>query len=476
MSKSAEIEKMARLALSRQAETDMRVDAVEARAAETADASAGGRTPPPAAVSLDGLYGWRPKAFSVWFTTGGGGKVGVSFPEKCVSYNGSHMDDEVLTPAVQEDPETGFRWCELPAPQEAEPKLVLTLLVELDDVTHEPGDTVTVAYLEWAASVDAAKADHEETDRKVVACVPVAEYDAKLDRLVQVHVGALALGGGGGGGGKYTPWPEPFPYGAATVPEYTDASQTETRDVEYGHYVKADGFVFNGAGTTVPGSGIPVDESTTQVAIVSVGAPPEGWTPGPDGADPDELTWEHRLEKTSSGDVQPPPTPDHGAVVVTPLYDFDGYEVVKDYRGQFLPVTTGVARSTLDDRGPFAPVYSAAGGVTGFSDGYVQVGGFTVECAGPFSNPASPGQLFVAARVSVPASGGSGYSVALSAYSDFEALRSAQQNLDEVVYPLYRLAWTGDACSVDMDLRRMPTTGMLETFLVDSSASGGGGS
>lgn len=202
MSKAAEVEKMARLALSRQAETDMRVDAVEARAAEAADASTGGRTPPPAAASLDGLYGWRPKAFSVWFTTGGGGKVGVSFPEKCVSYNGNHMDDGVLTPPVQEDQETKFRWCELEAPSEGAPKLVLTLLVELDGVTHEPGDTVTVAYLEWAASVDAAKADHEETDRKVVACVPIAEYDAKLDRLSQVHVGALALGGGGGGGGS----------------------------------------------------------------------------------------------------------------------------------------------------------------------------------------------------------------------------------------------------------------------------------
>jgi hypothetical protein len=205
MSKAAEVEKLARLALSRQAETDMRVDTVEAKAGEAASAaaSAGGRTPPPvAAPSLDGLYGWRPEAFSVWFTTGGGGKVGVSFPEKCVSYNGNHMDDGVLTPAVQEDPETKFRWCELPAPQEAEPKLVLTLLVELDGATHEPGDEVTVAYLEWAASVDAAKARHAETDRKVVACVPVAEYDAKLDRLAQVHVGALALGGGGGGGGS----------------------------------------------------------------------------------------------------------------------------------------------------------------------------------------------------------------------------------------------------------------------------------
>lgn len=196
MSKSAEIEKMARLALSRQAETDMRVDAVEARAAEAADAAAGGRTPPPAAApSLDGLYGWRPKAFSVWFTTGGGGKVGVSFPEKCVSYNGNHMDDGVLTPSVQEDPETKFRWCELEAPSEKAPKLIFTLVRRGGEGDNAGEGGISAAYLEWVESVDDAKADHGASDETVLVCVPIAEYDAGLDRLVQVHVGALALGG-----------------------------------------------------------------------------------------------------------------------------------------------------------------------------------------------------------------------------------------------------------------------------------------
>lgn len=456
----------------RQDLADARLDGVEAAAEAAAAPPAGSAGAMPESALFQGLgrYAhWKPPAFAVWWVSGGGGRVGVSVPEGCVSWDGESFPASAFSPAPQEDREMRVRWCEVPPPEAPRTVLFAAVVAPFDRTAGEAGDPDEVR-LVWAESEAELRGRLDTESRHVAAAVPVAEYDPAGDRLVQVHVGALALGGG------YTPWPEPFPYGAATVPEYTDAGQTETRDVEYEHYVKADGFVFNGAGTTVSGSGIPVDESTTQVAIVSVGTPPEGWTPGPDGADPDELTWEHRLEKSSSGDVQPPPAPDHGAVVVTPLYDFDGYEVVKDYRGQFLPVTTGVVRSTLDDRGPFAPVYSAAGGVTGFSDGYVQVGGFTVECEGPFSNPASPGQLFVAARVSVSASGDSGYSVALSAYSDFEALRGAQQNLDEVVYPLYRLAWAGNVCSIDMDLRRMPTTGMLETSLTDSSASGGSGS
>jgi len=210
MSKAAEVEKLARLALSRQAETDMRVDTVEAKAGEAASAavSAGGRTPPPAAASsLDGLYGWRPKAFSIWFTTGGGGEVGVCYPEKCVSYGGEFVGDDMLNCGVHEDPDTKFRWCEPGKPSEKLPKLVLTLVkrAEDDEGGAEDGSGVSAAdlylYLEWVESADDAKADHGGSDETVLACVPIAEYDAKLDRLVQVHVGALALGGGTGGGG-----------------------------------------------------------------------------------------------------------------------------------------------------------------------------------------------------------------------------------------------------------------------------------
>ena len=204
MSKNAEVEKMARLALSRQAETDMRVDAVDAKAGEAADAaaSAGGRTPPPAAApSLDGLYGWRPKAFSVWFTTGGGGEVGVCYPEKCVSYGGDFVGDDALNCGVHEDPDTKFRWCEPGKPSEKLPKLVLTLVKRAEDEGGvEGGSGVSAAdlylYLEWVESADDAKADHGGSDDETVA-----EYDAKLDRLSQVHVGVLALGGGAGGGG-----------------------------------------------------------------------------------------------------------------------------------------------------------------------------------------------------------------------------------------------------------------------------------
>lgn len=206
MSKTSELERMARLVQANQAETSMRVDAVEARVdAAAAAETGGGAAPPAAAPSLDGLYGWKPEAFSVWFTTGGGGKVGVCYPKDCASYGGEAVPDDLLTPGVQEDPDTKFRWCEMPAPQESEPVLVYTLVADVDPETEEPGDEVTGAFLEWTSGVEAAKNVHEaEGTKKAVACVPVARYDAKLDRLSQVHTGALALGGGGGGGGGLT--------------------------------------------------------------------------------------------------------------------------------------------------------------------------------------------------------------------------------------------------------------------------------
>lgn len=132
--------------------------------------------------------------------------------------------------------------------------------------------------------------------------------------------------------------------------------------------------------------------------------------------------------------------------------------------------------------GPFEPVYGE-NGVEGFGKGYVQVGGFTVisNPSGGHENPASNGQEIVAVKISVPtsasASGSSGVSVELVAYDDDEDLLSAQQSLDYVIYPIYVLAWDeDDHSSITMDLRRMPTTGALETFLTNSSASGGSGS
>lgn len=133
--------------------------------------------------------------------------------------------------------------------------------------------------------------------------------------------------------------------------------------------------------------------------------------------------------------------------------------------------------------GPFEPVYGEDG-VVGFGKGYVQVGGFTVVSTptGDYhENPATSGQEIVAVKISVStsasASGSSGISVELVAYDDDEDLLSAQQSLDYVIYPIYVLAWDeDDHSSITMDLRRMPTTGALETFLTNSSASGGSGS
>lgn len=133
--------------------------------------------------------------------------------------------------------------------------------------------------------------------------------------------------------------------------------------------------------------------------------------------------------------------------------------------------------------GPFEPVYGE-NGVEGFGKGYVQVGGFTVisNPSGGHENPATYGQKIVAVKISVPTSssssgGSSGISIELVAYNDEAALMSAQQSLDYVIYPIYVLAWDEDEhSSITMDLRRMPTTGALETFLTNSSASGGSGS
>lgn len=133
--------------------------------------------------------------------------------------------------------------------------------------------------------------------------------------------------------------------------------------------------------------------------------------------------------------------------------------------------------------GPFEPVYGE-NGVEGFGKGYVQVGGFTVisNPSGGHENPATYGQKIVAVKITVPTSssasgGSSGISVEIVAYNDEAALMSAQQSLDYVIYPIYVLAWDeNEHSSITIDLRRMPTTGALETFLTNNSSSGGSGS
>lgn len=143
--------------------------------------------------------------------------------------------------------------------------------------------------------------------------------------------------------------------------------------------------------------------------------------------------------------------------------------------------------------GPFDPVYGDEKGVNGFTEGYVQVGGFTIwvpvgDGEDFIANPASPGQEFVAVKFSVSSQDpANAISAELVAYDDFAALRDAQQDLDYVVYPIYLLKWDEEGeesggegegegegeggddrkCTIAMDLRRMPTTGMLEIFLED---------
>ena len=105
--------------------------------------------------------------------------------------------------------------------------------------------------------------------------------------------------------------------------------------------------------------------------------------------------------------------------------------------------------------GPFEPETDDEGIVTRFVNPFFQVGGFTYnECSGTGSLPIGDGIVAVkiyAGNYGLP-------SAQLVGYSDFASLRSAQENLDYLIWPLYVVS----AGKVEKDLRRMPNTGLLE--------------
>lgn len=109
-------------------------------------------------------------------------------------------------------------------------------------------------------------------------------------------------------------------------------------------------------------------------------------------------------------------------------------------------------------------------------EGYVQVGGFTVWVEGEEDMPSDPNEVVAVDVVVDPDSGDP--SGSLVEFPTIQALQAAQDDLDHVYIPIYKFRWEGESGDrrrpvLEMDLRRMPMTGALETFLADDSGDSG---
>jgi hypothetical protein len=95
------------------------------------------------------------------------------------------------------------------------------------------------------------------------------------------------------------------------------------------------------------------------------------------------------------------------------------------------------------------------GAITGFDNRYFQVGGFTRTCDDHV--PSGIGTTIVALSISTTSSSQSG---SIVEYASIAALQAAQASLGTTIVPLFQLV---DGI-VDLDFRRMPTSGMFEYF------------
>ena len=152
--------------------------------------------------------------------------------------------------------------------------------------------------------------------------------------------------------------------------------------------------------------------------------------------------------------------------------------------------------AAVEDLGPFR-IYpsdssgsgSGSGAGIDIGEGYVQVGGFTIWVEGREDFPTARHEI-VAVDVVIDAYGHP--SGELVEFDDIPALQAQQDDLDHVYIPIYKFDWgddssgSGDGSSgsgdggdggptLVMDLRRMPMTGALETFLDEGESGGGGG-
>ena len=115
--------------------------------------------------------------------------------------------------------------------------------------------------------------------------------------------------------------------------------------------------------------------------------------------------------------------------------------------------------------GPFEPLFGANGSLVGIGPGYVQIGGYTLGHGGGLPSSIPGGDSFICIRCTTGASSSPmGRDISIEVYPDGD-LSSKQNELDYVTYPLYKVSTSDGVTRVVMDLRRMPTMGMLETFL-----------
>lgn len=208
------------------------------------------------------------------------------------------------------------------------------------------------------------------------------------------------------------------------------------------------------------GAGCPDAGSAFSIYLICKGTRDDG------SSSSESYTWEFYLSTS-------PEQPGHDEKILNvKLYDIsDECKVLKDYRGVNLPVMSGAEiRSTFDDYGPFAPVYYN-GSLFGVGEGFIQVGGYTIHIYGTEFGSEILSSEFICIRVMSADSGGSGAYIAseILLVSDLQQLNGLQSNLDYLYIPIYRLVNTGGKTTISMDLRRMPTTGMLEAFLGDEN-------
>ena len=107
--------------------------------------------------------------------------------------------------------------------------------------------------------------------------------------------------------------------------------------------------------------------------------------------------------------------------------------------------------------GAFEPEVDSEGAVKTWKNCYYQIGGFT-RYVNDISNSFRDG--FVCARINSP---GFTVSFELVNYENLESLEKAQKDLSNFLIPLFILKNS----KIEVDLRRMPNTGIPEPFTED---------
>lgn len=198
------------------------------------------------------------------------------------------------------------------------------------------------------------------------------------------------------------------------------------------------------------------------------------------------LEWAADADAAKAAHSDPKPE----VVVPVATYDDEQERLLQRHVGVVV-----VGSGGAEDLGPFR-IYpsdssgsgsgSGSGAGIDIGEGYVQVGGFTIWVEGREDFPTAHHEI-VAVDVVIDSSG---YPTgSLTEFHDFYALHRAQEDMNHVYIPIYKFEWGGgsdDGGSDDggsgggsssptlvMDLRRMPMTGALETFLADDGSDDG---